>query len=86
MSPTTATPSPLPGDPRGVTARLWDDPESRSTLVGLLGVIVFYLLVWLVAPYLLRHIEDLRQAYEMKVEDLARETTRAALGETPNEY
>ena len=54
MSTTTATPPPLPGDPRGVTARLWDDPESRSTLVGLLGVIIFYLLLWLVAPYLLR--------------------------------
>ncbi|MSU24449.1 MAG: hypothetical protein EXS32_11570 [Opitutus sp.] len=54
MSTTTAIPPPLPGDPRGFVGRQWDDPETRSTLVGLLGVIIFYLLLWLVAPYLLR--------------------------------
>ncbi|MDO8544596.1 MAG: hypothetical protein Q7S40_29495 [Opitutaceae bacterium] len=34
--------------------RLWDDPESRSTLIGLLGVLIIHLLLWLIAPELLR--------------------------------
>lgn len=38
---------------RGFALRVWEDPESRSTAVGLAGVIIFYLLLWLVAPLLL---------------------------------
>lgn len=34
--------------------RVWADPESRSTLVGVAGVILFYLLLWGVSPWLLR--------------------------------
>lgn len=39
---------------RRALVRAWTDPESRSTLVGLAGVILFYLLLWLLAPYILR--------------------------------
>lgn len=53
MDSTLAKPPPVPL-PRGLVARILDDPESRSTTVGLLGVIIFYLLLWLIAPYLLR--------------------------------
>ncbi|HVS52105.1 MAG TPA: hypothetical protein VHD62_07085 [Opitutaceae bacterium] len=37
---------------RGWFARVWDDPDSRSTLVGLVGVLVIYLFLWLVGPRL----------------------------------
>ena len=40
--------------PRGWLARAWADPDSRSTLVGVTGVILFYLLLWATSPYLLR--------------------------------
>jgi hypothetical protein len=53
MSQTIVTPPPA-SNLRGWVARLWDDPESRSTTVGLLGVIIFYLLLWIIGPYLLR--------------------------------
>ena len=53
MSQTIATPPPA-SSLRGWIARVWDDPESRSTTVGLLGVIIFYLLLWIIGPYLLR--------------------------------
>src|SRR6266700_3048653 len=46
-----ATPT---GPSRGFILRQWQDPENRSTIVGLAGVVIFYLLVWLVGPYLLR--------------------------------
>ncbi len=39
---------------RGFVARLWDDDDARSNIVGVVGVIIFYLLLWLVAPHLLR--------------------------------
>src|SRR4051812_6935930 len=39
---------------RAWLVRTWDDPESRSTIVGIAGVILFYLLLWGVSPWLLR--------------------------------
>lgn len=53
MSQTLAS-STFAGSIRRALLRSWADPESRSTLVGLAGVILFYLLLWLIAPYLLR--------------------------------
>jgi hypothetical protein len=53
MSQSLTTPS-LAMSLRGAAVRAWEDPESRSTLVGVAGVIIFYLLLWLVSPYLFR--------------------------------
>jgi hypothetical protein len=53
MSQTLATPT-LTASARRALLRAWDDPESRSTLVGIAGVIIFYLLLWVAAPYILR--------------------------------
>lgn len=53
MSQSITTPS-LSALLRGFAVRTWADPESRSTLVGVAGVILFYLLLWLVSPYLFR--------------------------------
>jgi hypothetical protein len=53
MSQSITTPS-LPAALRRFAARTWADPESRSTLVGVTGVIFFYLLLWLISPYLFR--------------------------------
>ena len=53
MSQSLTTPS-LATSLRGAVVRAWEDPESRSTLVGVAGVIIFYLLLWLVSPYLFR--------------------------------
>lgn len=53
MTPTIVTPTFTASARRGVQ-RLWADPESRSTLVGIAGVILFYLLLWASAPYILR--------------------------------
>lgn len=39
---------------RAWLVRTWAEPESRSTLVGVAGVVIFYLLVWLAGPRLLR--------------------------------
>lgn len=39
---------------RGYLVRLWNDPESRSILVGIAGVILFYLILGFSAPYLLK--------------------------------
>ena len=53
MSQSIATPSPA-AILRRFVARIWDDPESRSTLIGLLGVLLIHLILWLVMPSLLR--------------------------------
>lgn len=53
MSSTLASPQPA-ASLRRYLARLWDDPESRSVLIGLLGMLLVHLLLWVVAPYLLR--------------------------------
>jgi hypothetical protein len=39
---------------RRFRARTWADPESRSTVVGLIAVVLVHLMLFLVAPYLLR--------------------------------
>lgn len=53
MSQTIATPTAL-GTLRGFCLRVWRDPDSRSTTIGLLAVLIFHLLLWLVGPYFLR--------------------------------
>ncbi len=45
-------PSPLVSLRRGVV-RMWDDPDSRSGLIGVLGVVVANLLLFLLSPHLL---------------------------------
>jgi hypothetical protein len=61
MSQTIATPNPT-NSARGFYARLWRDPESRSTTIGLVAVILIHLLIWLLAPHILRldHVASLR--------------------------
>ena len=53
MSLSFVTPPPSAA-PRGFAARVWEDPESRSTVVGVAGVVIFYLLLWVLSPYLFR--------------------------------
>ena len=53
MSQTLAAPT-FTASLRRAWRRAWDDPDSRSTIVGVAGVIVVYLLLWMVAPHLLR--------------------------------
>ena len=54
----TAATNPL----RRLGLRLWQDPDSRSTSIGLAAVVVFHLLLFLLAPIFLRieHLPDLR--------------------------
>jgi hypothetical protein len=47
-TPTTATTF------RRFVARVWDDPEARSVTIGVLGVLLIHLLLFLSAPYLIR--------------------------------
>jgi hypothetical protein len=53
MSQSIATPA-AANSFRGWLARVWDDPDARSTLVGVAGVLLCYLLLGLLAPVLLR--------------------------------
>jgi hypothetical protein len=53
MSETIAT-RPAPSSLRGLCARIWNDPESRSTAIGVAGVILIHLLLWLVSPHVLQ--------------------------------
>jgi len=39
---------------RRFASRAWSDPESRSVVIGLIAVVVVHLVLFLVAPYLLR--------------------------------
>jgi hypothetical protein len=52
MSQTIATPT-AAGTIRRMVARVWDDPDSRSTSIGLLAVLLFHVLLWLFGPRLL---------------------------------
>jgi hypothetical protein len=52
MSHTIATPPPATSV-RSFLARMWDDPDTRSTMIGLLGVLLIHLLLWLTAPNIL---------------------------------
>ena len=53
MSQTIVSP-PLSVTMRRIAAELWDDPDSRGVLIGLLAVFLVHLLLYLWAPYLLR--------------------------------
>ena len=52
MSHSIAKP-PATSSLRSVGGRIWNDPESRSTAIGVAGVILIHLLLWLVSPHLL---------------------------------
>jgi hypothetical protein len=39
---------------RGLVARIWRNPDSRSTAIGVGAVLLFHLFLWLFGPYLLR--------------------------------
>src|SRR4051812_23589966 len=52
MSQTIASPT-APTTLRRIVARLWGDPDSRSTTIGLVAVILFHLLLWLLGPRIL---------------------------------
>jgi hypothetical protein len=53
MSHSIAKP-PATSSLRGFCARIWGDPESRSTTIGVVGVILIHVLLWLVSPHVLR--------------------------------
>ncbi|HVU34140.1 MAG TPA: hypothetical protein VHE61_11945 [Opitutaceae bacterium] len=53
MSQVIVTPSPLTSM-RQLAVRIWEDPDSRSTAIGLVGVLIVHLLVLLFAPHMLR--------------------------------
>ncbi len=53
MSHSLATP-PATSPLRGLCARVWHDPDTRSTTIGILAVVVFHLLLWFVGPRLLQ--------------------------------
>lgn len=53
MSQAVATPPPA-STPRRAYPRWWDDPESRSTTIGVIGVVLIHLLLYFLGPYLLR--------------------------------
>ncbi len=53
MTHSLTAPSPA-ASLRRLAARLWLDPDSRSVLVGILGVLIVHLLLFATAPYLLR--------------------------------
>ena len=53
MSQTIVSP-PLATTLRRWALRTWEDPETRSTLIGLAGVLLIHLLLWGVTPYVLR--------------------------------
>jgi hypothetical protein len=53
MSQTIVTP-PLSHTVRRAVVRMWEEPDSRSVLIGILGTILVHLLLLLFGPYLLR--------------------------------
>jgi len=53
MNQTLATPQPA-SSLRRLVARVWEDPDGRSSLVGVVAVIIYLLLVWVLSPHLLR--------------------------------
>ena len=53
MSQTIVSP-PLSVTLRRTVLRMWDDPDSRSVLIGLLGVVLVHLLLFLLGPVLLQ--------------------------------
>lgn len=53
MSQAIATPPPAPFVRRFI-ARVWEDPDTRSTTIGVLGVLLIYLLLFVTVPWLVR--------------------------------
>jgi len=53
MSQTIVTPT-VSSSLRGWWVRVWSDPDSRSVVIGVVGMIVFHLLLLLLGPLLLR--------------------------------
>jgi hypothetical protein len=53
MTQSLATTTPGSRLPRMVM-RVWNDPESRSTAIGVTGVLLIHVLLWLISPYVLR--------------------------------
>lgn len=53
MSQSIASPSPL-ASLRQTCLRLWDDRDTRSAIVGVIGMLLVHLLLFLLAPHLLR--------------------------------
>ena len=53
MSQTIVTP-PLSHTVRRALARMWEEPESRSIIIGIIGTILVHLLLLLIGPTLLR--------------------------------
>lgn len=53
MSQTIVHPS-LPTQVRRWMGRAWEDPEIRSTFIGLAGVLLIHLLLWAVVPHFLK--------------------------------
>ena len=37
-----------------IVMRIWGDPESRATAIGVTGVLLIHLLLWLISPHILR--------------------------------
>ncbi len=56
MSQTIVTPT-ATTTLRRFFVRVWSDPDSRSTAIGLVAVLIFHLLLWLLGPRLLRFDE-----------------------------
>ncbi len=54
MNHSIVTPS-LATSLRRWAVRAWDDPESRSTLIGVAGVLLIHLLLWGLAPMILQY-------------------------------
>src|ERR1700749_4530397 len=40
--------------PDGIIARMWDEPDQRSVIIGIIGAILINLLVLVIAPLLIR--------------------------------
>ena len=53
MSQSIATPT-ATSTLRGLCVRAWNDPDARSTLIGVMAVVIFHLLLWLIGPRVLR--------------------------------
>ena len=53
MSQSIATPT-ATRTLRRLCARVWDNPDARSTAIGVVAVVVFHLVLWLAGPRLLR--------------------------------
>src|SRR5262245_30954797 len=53
MSQSVANP-PAAGSLRRLWVRMWNDPESRSTTIGVVAVLLIHLFLWLISPHVLR--------------------------------